>query len=581
MEEKVPSAEGQVEVLKPSELNLTYDDIDEEPSLHVRTYIALAAMFMLNLAQMVALQGPPTFLNSIGADLKAPQTQVWIVTVLPIVQAALGPIVSSASDLFQARKALLVCCCTISFIGSAIAPRATSVYQVIAAQTLIGFGFATVPLAYCVPSEIVPNKWRPMTQAVMNIAACLGAMVAPVILGSFLQVDRTRGWRNFYWVQMGMWAITALGIFAGYRPPKRHTRLDHLSGLQKIQKMDLYGCGLLILGLCVFLAGLNLGGGLYSWINARVLATVIIGGMILVAFFLYEWRGTKTGILHHEIFNGADGTGRTAAISMFLIAVEAIMATPYYLFYPVQTAALFDTEPMKIVARQEAFWIGCIIGSVIFGFWSTKYKTIREPMAGGFLIFTGGQVGFSTIQPGQSVNAIAFCTISGFGFGVVLVLVVAGVQLCTPHHLIATSTAVVTTTRGMAGAIAIAMYSAVFRTRIEQRLPAYVGEAALSSGLSPDSVPAFVGAFLTNDTALLTNTTGVTPKMLAASVVAMKQAYADSLRMVFIMAVPFGVAAIIACYFLASINKMMHYGVDAPVELLHAKNYQVNDSQAV
>jgi len=135
---------------------------------------------------------------------------------------------------------------------------------------------------------------------------------------------------------MGMWGFTALGILAGYRPPKRHTRLDHLSVMWKIKCIDLYGCGLLALGLCVFLTGLNLGGGLYSWTNVRVLTTLIVGSVVLVMFFLYEWRFTKTGILHHAIFTGADGTGRTAAISMFLIAVEAIMATPYYLFYPVQ-----------------------------------------------------------------------------------------------------------------------------------------------------------------------------------------------------------------------------------------------------
>lgn len=135
---------------------------------------------------------------------------------------------------------------------------------------------------------------------------------------------------------MGIWAITALGIFAGYRPPKRHTRLDHLSIWQKIKRIDLLGCTLLVMGLSVFLAGLNLGGGLYTWTDVRVLTTVIVGGVILVLFFLYEWRCTKTGVLHHEIFNGTDGTGRTAAISMFLIAVEAIMASAYYLFYPIQ-----------------------------------------------------------------------------------------------------------------------------------------------------------------------------------------------------------------------------------------------------
>lgn len=61
MDEKVRTSEERVEVVKDSGLNVTYDNVDEEPSIHIHTYIALAAMFMLNLVQLVALQGPPTF----------------------------------------------------------------------------------------------------------------------------------------------------------------------------------------------------------------------------------------------------------------------------------------------------------------------------------------------------------------------------------------------------------------------------------------------------------------------------------------------------------------------------------------
>ena len=47
------------EVESASDLNLDYNDNDEEPALHARTYFALAAMFMLNMVQVLALQSPP------------------------------------------------------------------------------------------------------------------------------------------------------------------------------------------------------------------------------------------------------------------------------------------------------------------------------------------------------------------------------------------------------------------------------------------------------------------------------------------------------------------------------------------
>ena len=65
--EKNLSDEKHLEQIVTSETNLVYDDVDEEPELHARTYIALAAMFFLNLVQVVALQGPPAVVGHNGA----------------------------------------------------------------------------------------------------------------------------------------------------------------------------------------------------------------------------------------------------------------------------------------------------------------------------------------------------------------------------------------------------------------------------------------------------------------------------------------------------------------------------------
>ena len=134
---------------------------------------------------------------------------------------------------------------------------------------------------------------------------------------------------------MGLWGASAVGILLGYRPPKRHTRLDHLSLWQKLGQLDLHGLGLLTTGLTLFLVGLNLGGTLYSWTNARTLATLIAGLVILICFCLYEWKGTTTGIVHHELFRGGKSRGRTFALCVALLSIEAAMLFTYIIFYPV------------------------------------------------------------------------------------------------------------------------------------------------------------------------------------------------------------------------------------------------------
>jgi len=134
---------------------------------------------------------------------------------------------------------------------------------------------------------------------------------------------------------MALWGATAIGLFIGYKPPKRHTRLDHLSFLQKLGRLDLPGFSLLTAGLTLFLVGLNLGGGIFTWTAVQVLATLIIGIVVLAAFFVYEWKFTKTGILHHDLFRGGRARGRTFAICVGLIFIEGILLFSYVIFYPV------------------------------------------------------------------------------------------------------------------------------------------------------------------------------------------------------------------------------------------------------
>lgn len=46
--------------------NLVYDLSEDEPEIHLRTYIACAAMILVNFVQVLALQGPPSAVSIIS-----------------------------------------------------------------------------------------------------------------------------------------------------------------------------------------------------------------------------------------------------------------------------------------------------------------------------------------------------------------------------------------------------------------------------------------------------------------------------------------------------------------------------------
>ena len=190
----------------------------------------------------------------------------------------------------------------------------------------------------------------------------------------------------------------------------------------------------------------------------------------------------------------------------------------------------------------------------------------------GFLIFTCGIVGLTTVQPDDSLNSIVFATMAGIGFGAPLVLVVAGVHLSTPHELIATATGLTCATRAFAGTLSTAIFAAALTNRLNSDLPRYTAEAALDAGLPASSLNDFLKALLSGDTSALSSIDHVTSAIVFDAQKAMLQAYADGFRVVYIIAAPFGAMACIVSLFLGNLKKVMTFRVDAPVEELHAKS---------
>lgn len=195
-------------------------------------------------------------------------------------------------------------------------------------------------------------------------------------------------------------------------------------------------------------------------------------------------------------------------------------------------------------------------------------------MFAGFLLLTAGEVGLATIQPSDNTSQLIFSGLAGLGFACPLMLIISGVQLSTPHHLIATATAVTSSSRAVSATIFTAIYATAVSTGLKHKIPTYVASAGTSAGVPQSSIKAFVTALASGDNASLLTIPGVDSYAISVGLKALQHAYADSLRVVFIIAAPFGALACILCLFLGDLRATMNYRVDAPVEKLHSKFQQ-------
>lgn len=102
-----------------------------------------------------------------------------------------------------------------------------------------------------------------------------------------------------------------------------------------------------------------------------------------------------------------------------------------------------------------------------------------------------------------------------------------------PDRYIGTTTALSLSSRFLGGSVGTTIYFNIFNTKIKNKLPAYVAEAAVKAGLPMGEAMQFVGTLLgTGGVAEAQRLPDVTPGILEAAGLATRWAYADSLSYV-------------------------------------------------
>ena len=98
------------------------------------------------------------------------------------------------------------------------------------------------------------------------------------------------------------------------------------------------------------------------------------------------------------------------------------------------------------------------------------------------------------------------------------------------------------------------IYFNVLQNKLSAVLPVNVGAAVVGAGVSPQQIPAFLGAFFSNNNTALAQ---YAPTILFAAQEAMTDSYVAVFRMIYLVSIAFGVRAFIASLLLADIRKFM------------------------
>lgn len=213
---------------------------------------------------------------------------------------------------------------------------------------------------------------------------------------------------------------------------------------------------------------------------------------------------------------------------------------------------LFGPDPAHVARLVIASGFSVILGTILVNFGMSFIRANRELFLVASCFMTVGLGALAAVTQDTSSLAIGLSFLGGLGVGGIIQPAATILTIVSPDELIATITAMAITVRLIGSGIGNAIFSNVFLNKLDHILSANVEAAVISAGLPSDQITAFLGAFLGNNETALGQ---YTPNILFAAEEASQVSYVAGFRMMYLVSIAFGGAAVVASLFLQNIKR--------------------------
>ncbi|KAK3685117.1 putative MFS aflatoxin efflux pump [Podospora appendiculata] len=165
-------------------------------------------------------------------------------------------------------------------VGSAVCGAAPSSVAFIVGRAIAGLGSAGIMSGVIVIIVYaVPLHKRPLYQGLFGAVFGVSSVIGPLLGGAFTS---HLTWRWCFYINLPFGAAAILLIILILKIPDRDTTKLPLK--KKILQLDLLGTSALLPGTICLLLALQWGGFTYPWNNGRIIALLVLAGVLLIAF---------------------------------------------------------------------------------------------------------------------------------------------------------------------------------------------------------------------------------------------------------------------------------------------------------
>jgi EmrB/QacA subfamily drug resistance transporter len=441
-------------------------------------FIALMlGMFLAALDQTIVSVALP----HIVTDLGGLNHFSWVVTSYLLASTLSTPIYGKLGDMFG-RKPVFLVAILIFLGGSMLAGLSQTMAELIGFRALQGIGAGGLMVgAQAIIADIVPPRERGRYMGLIGSVFAIASVAGP-LLGGFLVDNLSWRWVFYVNVPIGIVAVVIVTTRLHLHTPHRSHRIDYL------------GATLLTGGVGALILLATWGGTEYPWGSSEIVGLGIVGVVLLAAFVWQERRAAEPilplQLFRSRIFSVANAMGFTIGMAMF----GAIIFLPLFL------QIVYGVSATSSGLRTTPLMAGLLVAAILSGRAISRIGRYRPfPIAGTAVLVVGmfllSLLGVDT----PPWVASAYMVVVGVGLGLVMQVLVLAVQNDARPEEVGVATASATFFRSMGGAFGVAIFGAIFASRLSNQLASLprTVTARLGSGvqLNPtqiDQLPARV-----------------------------------------------------------------------------------------
>lgn len=457
-----------------------------------------------------------TALPTIVGDLGGAEHLSWVISAYLLTDTIATVLAGKFGDLFGRKLVFQVSALTF-VVASAACGFAQSMTWLIAWRAVQGFGAGGLLVtATAVIGDVIPLRERGKYQGALGAVFGVTTVLGPLLGGLF--TDHL-SWRWAFYVNLPI-GLAVVALAAATMPKIAATGRAII---------DYLGVGLISVGAGCLTLAVSWGGTEHPWGSPTIIGLFIVSAMAIGLFVLAESRAADP-ILPLRLFRSSVFT--ISVILAFIVGfamLGAMTFLPTYLQYVDGVSATesgLQTLPLVLGLLGTSISSGTAIGR------TGRYRWF--PIAGSLVMAVGlWLLSRMTASTPWSLRAI-YMVVLGAGIGLCMQVLTIIVQNTAEYRDLGVATSGVTFFRTLGSSFGASIFGTIYANALADRLPAAY---AASPGVDPTrtTTPAGLHSY---------------PADKIAPIV---EAYAHSLHIVFLWAVPVALVAFALAWFLKEV----------------------------